>query len=60
MTEESDCIQLLLQELATLKKLEKTGKINSAARRKRKKQITDEMKHIAEEKRKAEAESSVS
>lgn len=55
MTEESDRMLILLQELAMIKDAEKrTGKMNSAHRRRRK-EIRDEIKQIAAEKRNAEA-----
>lgn len=49
MSEESDRMMALLEELAVLKNA-KTGEISSAAARKRRKEIKREMKDIAAQK----------
>ena len=54
MTEQSDRMLMLLQELAALKELGGRGRgADAVARRKRRKEIRAEMKQLADEKKKA-------
>lgn len=53
MTEASDRMLILLQELAMLKEEERAGKSDLAATRKRRKEIKEEMKQLAAEQKTA-------
>jgi len=56
MTEQSDRMLILLQELAALKELGGgRSDVDAAARRKRRKEIRAEIKQLAAEKKSAEA-----
>ncbi len=51
MTEESEQMLLLLQELAMLRKADKATGLDAATRRKRTKEIKQQMKQLARDKR---------
>lgn len=52
MTEQSDRMLILLQELAALKEMEEQGgNADTASHRKRKREITKEMKQLAAERK---------